>query len=67
MVTLADLVIPPEHLDRSLHLLPPPEKVVALLASGIEEEEARLAQEAEDETRPSIVGRLLSAMKERGA
>jgi len=56
MIYVANLNLDPEALDRELEALPPPEKIIGLLASGIEEDRKR----QED---VSIVSRSRSALR----
>lgn len=64
MIFVADLNLDPATLDKELLLLPAPEKVVGLLASGLEEEQEREEQESGTDAPRSLLKRLLPKSKE---
>ena len=59
MIFVADLNLDPVTLDKELQLLPAPEKVVGLLASGLAEDQERVEQGSKDDDARSALGRLL--------
>jgi uncharacterized membrane protein YkvA (DUF1232 family) len=63
MIFVADLNLDPATLDNELLLLPTPEKVVGLLASGLAEDQERVEQGSKDDDAHSALGRLLRAGK----
>lgn len=64
MEFVADLNLDPETLDKELEALPAPEKVISLLASGIQEDEERQAKATGTPKVRSAIRRMLSPGKE---
>jgi len=65
MIYVANLNLDPTTLDRELKALPPPEKVIGLLASGIQEEQKRQEKVSIVAKSRSALRRMLPSGKER--
>jgi uncharacterized membrane protein YkvA (DUF1232 family) len=64
MIYVAKLNLDPEVVDTELAALPPPEKIIGLLASGIEEDEERVTRTSSGSRSLAGVRRLLSSSKD---